>query len=48
MTRSRPRTISEMEHPPQGERPPSKHYERELERLQIELLKAQRHVQGDR
>ena len=45
MTPSHPRTISEMEHPPHGERPPSKHYERELERLQIELLKAQRHVQ---
>jgi hypothetical protein len=28
-----------MEHPPHGERPPTKHYERELERLQIELLK---------
>ena len=45
MTRRHPRTISDMEHPPQGERPPSKHYERELERLQIELLKAQRHIQ---
>ena len=40
-----PWTINEMEHPPQGERPPNRHYERELERLQIELLKMQRHVQ---
>ena len=39
-----PWTITEMEHPPQGERPQTKHYERELELLQIELLKAQRHV----
>jgi polyphosphate kinase len=43
--RTHPRTIDEMEHhPPLGERLPSKSYERELERLQIELLKAQRHV----
>ena len=45
MTPTHPRTISEMEHPPHGERPATKHYESELERLQIELLKAQRHVQ---
>ena len=50
MSVTHPRTISEMEHPPRGERPPTKQYERELERLQIELFKAQRHVQatGDR
>ena len=44
MSHDHPRTIAEMEHTPPGERPERKQYERELELLQIELLKAQRHI----
>ena len=44
MSHGHPRTIAEMEHTPPGERPERKQYELELELLQIELLKAQRHI----
>ena len=44
MSHGHPRTIAEMERTPPGERPERKQYELELELLQIELLKAQRHI----